>query len=81
MFAFPWGKVDFLQLVAKKTDEGIKGFPEGKAPLCKEDSPIRENVVEDDKRVTRLAAKQTEGLQPCPLRKNALNRKKFIVFR
>ena len=27
-------------------------FPKGKAPLCKEDSPIRGNVVEDDKRVT-----------------------------
>ncbi len=35
-------------------------FPKGKAPLCKEDSPIRGNVVEDDKRVTWLSVKQTE---------------------
>ena len=30
--------------------------------MCKEDSPIRGNVVEDDKRVTWLSAKLTEGL-------------------
>ena len=46
----------------KVTDEGQQGFPEGKAPLCKEDSPIGGNVVEDDKRVTWLSAKLTEGL-------------------
>ncbi len=33
-----------------------------KLPLCKEDSPIRGNVVEDDKRVAKVSAKQTEGL-------------------
>ena len=35
-----------------------------KAPLCKEDSPIRGNVVEDDKRVAKLAAKLTEWWKP-----------------
>ena len=43
-----------------------KKSPGGQAPLCKEDSPIRGNVVEDDKRVAKLAAKLTEGWKTKP---------------
>jgi len=37
--AFPEGKVDFLQLVAEKTKEGLPSNPEGKLPLTRELSP------------------------------------------
>ncbi|MBQ3500989.1 MAG: hypothetical protein IJA70_06170, partial [Oscillospiraceae bacterium] len=33
--AFPEGKVDFLQLVAEKTEEGFPGSPEGSLPCAK----------------------------------------------
>jgi len=33
--AFPEGKVDFLQLVAEKTEEGFPSNPEGSLPCAK----------------------------------------------
>jgi len=52
--AFPEGKVDFLQLVAEKTEEGFPGNPEGflhrKPPFFKRADNIRPYGNHDDTR-------------------------------
>jgi len=41
--AFPEGKVDFLQLVAEKTEEGFPSNPEGSLPCAKGDGICEAN--------------------------------------
>jgi len=41
--AFLEGKVDFLQLVAEKTEEGFTGNPEGSLPCAKGDGICEAN--------------------------------------